>query len=156
MRTKHIEIRPATFDDIAPIAANVREADRRECAAQTLMDPADAIAFVMRPAVRAWVGLVDGEHACIFGVSRMASVGGDCGTPWLIGTPLIEQNERAFLRRNKPYISEFIKLFPMLENWVDMRNEKAVRWLAWLGFKIHDAEPHGPLGRMFHRFTMEA
>lgn len=155
MRAK-IEIRPATWDDIAPIVANIREDDRRECMAQTLLQPADALAFVMRSAVRAWVGLVDGQHACIFGVSRSSLSTLEWGTPWLIGTPLIERHERAFLRRNKAYISEFKTIFPKMENWVDMRNEKAVRWLAWLGFKIHDAEPHGPLGRLFHRFTLEA
>lgn len=151
-----IEIRPATWADIAPIAANIRAADRRECLAQTLLQPEDAIAYVMGSAARAWVGLVDGEHACIFGVSRSSLMTLEWGEPWLMGTPLLERHERAFLRRNKAYISEFINIFPKLQNWVDMRNEKAVRWLAWLGFTIHPAEPHGPLGRPFHRFTMEA
>jgi len=153
MRAK-IEIRPATMADIALIVPNLREADRRECVAQTLLQPEDAITFVMRSAVRAWAGTIDGEIACLFGVSRSSLTTLEWGTPWMMGTPLIERHERAFLRRNKPYISEFKSIFPKLENWVDMRNEKAVRWLAWLGFKIHDAEPHGLLGRPFHRFTM--
>lgn len=144
------------WDDLAPVAENLRPADRREIAAQTLLPPVDAIAIVMRSAVMAWTGLVDGRHACLFGVSRCSTLDPGRGTPWLVGTPLLEQNERAFLRRNKQYISDMQKPFSILENWVDTRNEKAVRWLAWMGFKIHDAEPHGPLGRLFHRFTWEA
>ncbi|WP_445505062.1 hypothetical protein [Microvirga sp. G4-2] len=149
-----IEVRPATAEDISAIVANIREADRRECLAQTMLPPADALAATMNSALRAWVGLVDGVPACLFGVSRSSTLTPEWGRPWLVGTPLLERHERAFLRRNKAYISEFISIAPKLENWVDMRNEKAVRWLAWLGFKIHDAEPHGPLGRLFHRFTM--
>ena len=151
-----ITIRPATIADVAAILPNLREADRRECIAQSLIGPDVALAVTMRNAVAAWVGLVDGVPACLFGVSRTTPLTPDWGTPWMVGTDLIEKHERAFLRRNKAYICEMQILFPKLENWVDMRNEKAVRWLAWLGFKIHDAEPHGPLGRLFHRFTMEA
>lgn len=151
---RKIEVQPATPADLAGVLADIRDADRRECLAQTLLQPADAVAFILGNSVRAWAGRVDGKPACLFGVARSSLLSPDWGRPWLVGTPLLEQNERAFLRRNKAYISEMISLFPKLENWVDMRNEKAVRWLAWLGFRIHDAEPHGPLGRPFHRFTM--
>lgn len=151
-----IAIRPALWADIGPITADLREADRRECLAQTLLEPEDAIAMVMRAAVRAWTGTVNGVPACLFGVSRGALVGADVGTPWLVGTPLIEQYERSFLRRNRDMVREMSTLFPRLENYVDIRNQKSVRWLRWLGFTIHEAEPHGPLGRRFHRFTLEA
>lgn len=151
-----VEVRPAVWADVLAIAPNLRPEDVRECQAQTLLAPLAAMEFVMRHAVRAWTGLVDGVPVCMFGVSRMVAVGTDVGTPWLFGTPLIDKYERSFLRRNRDMVREMSALFSVLENWVDIRNHKAVRWLRWLGFEIHEPEPHGPLGRLFYRFTMEA
>jgi len=41
-----------------------------------------------------------------------------------------------------------------LENWVDARNTKAINWLRWLGFTVHDPVPFGVAGLPFHRFDM--
>ena len=155
MRAK-VEIRPATADDIAPIVARIRESDRRECLAQTLLQPADAIAFVLGKSSQAWAGTVDGAAVCLFGVFPSTLVTPDHGRPWMVGTDAVETYQRAFLRRNRAIISEMKSRYSVLENWVDMRNDTSRKWLAWLGFTIHDAEPHGPLGRPFHRFTLGA
>ena len=39
---------------------------------------------------------------------------------------------------------------------VDARNARAIRWLRWLGFRIHPAEAHGIQGLPFHRFEMRS
>jgi hypothetical protein len=44
--------------------------------------------------------------------------------------------------------------YPQLENHVDARNRRALRWLGWLGFTIEAPAPWGVEGRPFHRFWM--
>jgi hypothetical protein len=42
-----------------------------------------------------------------------------------------------------------------LENVVDARNTKSIRWLRRMGFEVLPAAPLGVEGRPFHLFVME-
>lgn len=150
-----VEIIPATQDHGRYVALHLRAADREEVAAASGMDPRLAIEIAIERSAAAWVGLVDGVPACVFGVGG-PSLMGDIGVPWLLGTDEIVRHQRAFLRRNKPYVAKMLKLFPNLINMVDARNGVAINWLRWLGFTIHDAAPYGLAGLPFHPFSMEA
>ena len=72
----------------------------------------------------------------------------------MLGTDLVEKHSKAFLRRNKAYLSEMAQGFDTLENYVDARNEVSKKWLEWLGFEIGEPEPMGVLGLPFHKFEM--
>ena len=72
----------------------------------------------------------------------------------MLASPVLERHARRFLRLSREYLEEAKKGYDFLENYVDQRNEAAVKWLAWLGFTIHDPEPFGPDKYLFHRFTM--
>jgi hypothetical protein len=150
-----IEVRDATHSDILYVARHIREEDRREIAASCLMDPKHIMLATYRQSGVARCGTVDGEPVVVFGVAENTLLGSGCGIPWLIGTPKIYEHERAFLRRNKRMVYQWIKAYGRLSNYVDARNHRAIKWLEWLGFKMEEAKPYGPLGRPFHRFSME-
>lgn len=99
----------------------------------------------------AWAGLVGDEVACIFGV-RGASMLSETGYPWLIGTNLIEQHAKAFLRRNRAIVQIMLDTYPHLTNYVDARNGAAIQWLKWLGFAMLPAMPYGAAQLPFHQF----
>lgn len=153
MDKPEIEVVPAEQWHIDVVAKNMREADCLELWAASFSKPKKSLEAAFRLSKKCWTGLVDGEPACMFGVSR-GTILSHVGAPWLLGTDLIEKNQLAFLRRNKLYMSEMTEGFDTLINYVDARNTKAIRWLKWLGFEFDEAEPRGVLNMPFHKFSM--
>lgn len=150
-----IEVRDASLRDIIYVARHLREADQRECLAATLVKPKHMLVSTFWHSPICLVGLVDGEPVCVFGVATGTLLGDRAGQPWFVATDKIYQHQRAFLRRNRSMVQSWLEMFPRLENYVDARNEKAIQWLEWLGFKLDPPKPYGVLGRPFRRFTME-
>lgn len=149
-----VEIVPAEAEHITAIAPKVREADRQELWATACMKPIDALICSYAVSKLAWTGLVDGEPVCMFGVAP-ASLLTSTGRPWMIGTDLIDRYSTTFLRRCKGRVREMLRYYQSLENYVDLRNERAIRWLDWLGFEFEGPYPYGVLKLPFMRFTME-
>ena len=125
-------------------AMEIRPEDKAEFWAAAMVDPKDSL---MPGLGNAWSCLVDGEPVAVFGVTPPAMLGG-AAIPWLVGS--VHLNPRLLLRPAREVLDGWD--FEHLENWVDARNTKAVRWLRWLGFTIHPAGPYGVMGLPFHRF----
>lgn len=147
------EVMPATLAHAREAAENLRQADRDELWAASRSTPWNALRNGVTASTRAWAGLVDDEVACLFGVAPQSLASGT-GMAWMLATPLIEEHQVLFLRRCRPVVAEMGRGYAYLHNHVDARNEKAIRWLRWLGFTIHDPAPYGALGLPFHHFEM--
>lgn len=143
---------PTTHEHICELCANAREADVREFAAlgETVES---ALSDGLRLSSFVWTGLADGEVLCIFGVASQSMLSGD-GVPWMVGSKLLDKHAWGFLPRSRMVVGHMLNIYPHLENYVDARNTRAIRWLRWLGFTIHDPEPYGLQGELFHRFEM--
>ena len=102
-----------------------------------------------------WSAFVDGELACIIGAAPVSVISG-IGSPWMLGTPVLDANRRVLVRKTPDYIRQMLKAFPHLVNYVHAENATSVRWLRRLGFILHEAAPFGALGEAFHRFEMRA
>ena len=100
-------------------------------------------------------GLIDGEPVCMFGIS-MRSAAHNSGVPWMIGAKKLDTHKHAFARRCKAAFYPQAAKFAELENYVDVRNTAAIRWLRWLGFEFDAPAPYGVDGRLFQRFYMRA
>lgn len=122
---------------IAPIAANMREADRREVWASGRYVPYGALHTSLTLSRKAWTCFVEGAPAFMWGVSGMSLVS-RVGTPWLLGTDDICKVSRDFLRHSRPYVEEMQKLYPRLENYVHGDNKLSIRWLKWCGFTVEE------------------
>lgn len=146
---------PATPADLERIAANMDPADAAEVWATAHLTPAQALTASAAASRDPVVGRVDGEPICAFGVGQR-TVLDDIGVPWLLGTPEIRKHKRVFLRVSKSWIERKKRDFTTLENFVDSRHTRAVKWLRWLGFTIEPARPYGPDGVPFHHFHMRA
>ena len=92
----------------------------------------------------------------MFGVTPLDSLLGERGAPWALGTDLVTQHQRAFIRHAPQYIEKMLAAFSHLLNFVHAENDAAVRWLRRTGFELHPAKEHGPHGEMFHLFEMKA
>lgn len=150
-----IEIVPAERVHASYVACRLRAADEAEARAMSASEPAIALRKTMGLSLEAWAGIAGGEPVCIFGLG-IGSLGGGVGRPWLMGTPALEANAIAFLRRNRAMVRHWLGLCSTLENWVDDRHAVSMRWLRWLGFTLDDPAPFGPYRLPFRRFHQEA
>jgi len=149
------QVVPATLDHVAAMAPHVRQADIDEVHAASGLPIEIALEKSYRMSTHCWAGIVDGEVACIFGVSPVNMLAGK-GSPWLLGTDLVERHAMAFLRRNRRYILIMLRMYNHLENYVDVRNTASIAWLKWLGFEFYEPEPYGKHRMKFMRFEMRA
>ena len=146
---------PPAPHDIDFIANYMRKADRDEVIAVVgKVDMRALLARCVHASSHCWVAS-DGEPVAIFGVAPQTP---GVGSPWLIGTDALVEPamQLALVRDVRWYIAQWLTLYPRLENFVDVRNERSVRWLEHVGFKIHAPEKYGIEGHLFHRFEMEA
>ena len=111
--------------------------------------------LILSVSTKAYAGIINDEVVTIFGVASGSLLTG-LGVPWLVGTDLLEQHQKTFLRRCKPILKQMLGQYPTLMNYVDERNHIAKAWLHWLGFQIEEAKPAGLLQLPFHRFTLRA
>ena len=151
----HVEILKATPELCCMVADNMRESDTREMLAAGLKNARASMAISVRLSHEAFVGMADGEPACVFGIGY-GSLISQMARPWMIGTPEIESHQFAFLRRNKAFIKAWAQEYGRLENMVDARHTASLRWVRWLGFHIHPAVPFGPYALPFHPISLTA
>ncbi len=150
-----VVIRPTEPGDVAILIDNLRPSDLAECKAYGRPDIAAGIESSARRSVLCWSGFVDGELAAIIGVAPINMVCG-VGSPWMLGTPVLDRHHRILVRRTPEYIAKMLTAFPHLVNFVHAQNTTSVRWLRRLGFTLHEAMPYGALGEPFHPFEMRA
>lgn len=148
------QIVTAQYWHISFIASAVRDADRAELYAIGCYSPKSALVMSLATSKYAWTGLVDDVPVCMFGVTP-SSVLSDCGRPWMIGTDRLEAHATIFLNRCKRVVKIMLDAYPRLENYVDERNTKAIKWLQWLKFSFDEPAPYGALQLPFMKFHME-
>lgn len=149
-----LAFRQPTPDDIDELAANMRPADVAECYAAGVTDLRACIADGVQHSDPCWAALVDGEVAAIFGARPLGSLLNPVAAVWLLGTPVLTANRRAFARHTPRYIRTMLQAYPHLVNYVHADNAPAVRFLRHHGFTLHEAVPYGPHGALFHPFEM--
>lgn len=85
-----------------------------------------------------YLGLVDGEYACCWGLIP-PTVMGDRAYLWLHTSSLVEQNKFVFVRRSQRCIEAMLKEYSEIVGFCKPGNEQAIRWIKWLGAEF--AEP---------------
>ena len=143
----------AQREDVDELIANLREADRQELLAGD-GDPAAAVVRSVRDSTWALALRVDGKLACIFGVAPLDGLLGRRGSPWMLGTPVIDRNPRVLIDMSPAYLDTMLGQYPHLINRVDARNRRSIRWLKWLGFTLHPAQMFPGHTHPFHLFEM--
>lgn len=88
----------------------------------------------------AWVGLIDGRSACLWGI-RPATILNDRTYLWLLTTTLVEENPFLFVRHSQIKAKELLKTYSVIYGWVIESNGLSVKWLRWLGCTFSQSEP---------------
>ena len=137
------------------VAAEAREADVAELWASAHLTPPEVVELAEKLSPEVFIGWLDDTPICAFGVTPISTITGH-GSPWMVGTNHLDSCAAGFLKASRLIIFGMLRSWPVLTNFVDARNERAIRWLKWLGFTIFPAAPHGLDGLDFHRFEMRS
>lgn len=95
-------------------------------------DSEKEIAESIEKANFAWTAFVDDAPACIWGIQQDNLMGGV--HLWMITTPLVDKNCRAFLKLSREVTSACADRFGTLFGYVDINFKKSLKWMEWLGF----------------------
>lgn len=143
-----------TPEDVQELAQTMRPADIAEITALSGSTPKVALTYSVASSNWSCTARVGGGLACIFGVAPTTILTG-IGSPWLLGSTIMGDNKVKFVRMAPQFVRLMLQDFQRLENVVDARNRKAVRWLRVAGFTLLEPQRMGPEGVLFHRFYME-
>ena len=77
---------------------------------------------------------INGNLCAIFGVVGMML--GESGAPWIALTPEVEQYPMRVAFRFKKELEEMLKLFPVLEDYIEEENTAAIRFMSLMGFRV--------------------
>lgn len=158
MTVGRLVIDHASRSDVDSLGMRLRGADIEEIRAASGLAPTEALRrsydFSTHVwAVRARNGQSIAPPIALWGIGPLSLVEGK-GCPWLLASDAFETFGPDIARLSRPLLARMRNLYPRLENRVDARHTRAVRWLSWLGFAIDPAMAWGVEGRPFHRFWM--
>lgn len=120
--------RKAIPSDIAALAPRLRGADLSELAASTGEHPVLALRKSFALSDECHTIIANGQIAGMFG-----KVEG--GVVWLVGSDALASIPHTFLRESRRVIQGWLKVEPLLWNFLDERNALHIKWITWLGFK---------------------
>ena len=153
-----IEIRPAKIRDIKAMKGKLRREDCLEI--YRLFGCKPYIALLRsyqrsRKNGKAYVGLINNEIACAWGVVK-DSVLGKKARIWLLSTAIIENASVKVAIKTRRELDKLMLEYPYLENDVDAKYTKCLQWLHWLGFTIEEPRPLGIHNELFCHFYKES
>jgi hypothetical protein len=91
-----------------------------------------------------------GQLVCAFGARDFPGQPG-VGIPWMLCTDLVDGvPRRAMAKLSREVVAGWRDQYRVLMNLVHAENQRAVRFVQWLGFDV-DPTPCGPLSA-FHKF----
>lgn len=97
--------------------------------------------------------LIDGRVAAMWGAK--GGVMAKEGMVWLLTSPDVKKvSPLQFARIYQEQVYNMLKIFPILENYVDASYSSAIRLLEIIGFTVYEPEPVGKDGAMFCRFSI--
>lgn len=135
-----ITIREATQEDAARVLKALRQDEIDEL--EALGTTCEANLYAGLETGTALAAYFGDEVAGVFGVFRTESM----VFPWGVFTTQIDKHPIAFLRACRRWRDELT--LPAV-NYVDVRNERAIKWFEWLGFDISEPQACGKKGELF-------
>lgn len=142
-------VRPSSKGDAEALAPRLRKADIDEIEASGPYLPVEALEIGMQASLQPLTAVGDGKPIAMFGAVKETQ---DIGRIWLLGSDDIFGVRYRFLRESRSWWRHVASPFKVVTNVVDMRNEKHIAWLRWLGVKFCNIETRGPKGLPFIEF----
>jgi hypothetical protein len=145
--------RTSVAQDVSRLAPLIRDTDVEEVKAQCGLNIHNALLMSYESSkVCNSIMNTKGDILGMFGITETPDP--LVATPWMLCTDRLNEISRIFLRQSKSWIVTLNTLYPILMNYVDERNQKAIHWLRYLGFTfIQKIERYGVGKKPFYEFV---
>lgn len=145
----NLHYRPPTAEDIAHVAATMRDEDVLEVAASHGHSPFQALVESIHQSTHSFACVVDGVAVCIFGFTCVPD-SGDAAI-WLLGSQDLMGLRRVFLVEARRILDAWSEQFNVMFNYVSAGSKLTRRWLRGMGFR-EGPEPvsYGAAGLPFY------
>ena len=150
----NIIVRRSTRMDVAILADHMKEADKDEIWASHHCTPSMGLEKGIEKSIICLTVEKEMMPICMFGISTENILGNEACI-WMLSSDALEGISTRFLKNSRKFIEMFLEYYPILCNWVDVRNKKTIEWLKFCGAKFDDPAPFGVEGLMFQKFTFE-
>ena len=137
--------------DAAWIAPHMRGIDILEAWHLTGIEAEQALRMTIAATPEPVAGWIDGKLVAAWGVIPR-TIACRTGIPWLVATDAMEGVWMSFLTLSEAELEEVAEGYDVLTNFVWVENEKAIRWLQWLGFEMVETVYMGAEHAPFYRF----
>lgn len=137
--------------DAESLGSRLRWSDIQEILASSGRVPSIALKEAFLRSDMCWTAFKGELPIAMFGCLAR-SVMSTSASPWMLGSDELDRAGVGIGRFSRYYIDKMNDRFSFLENYIDARQAKSIRWLRWCGFRIENPEPIGLHGEMFHRF----
>lgn len=138
-----VEIREASLDDCFELAPILREIDKKEIKMSSGEEPLAALILSWGLSEHRYVATKDGVPFLMFGVVRITGTEGGC--IWLLGSDLIEQMPKTFMRKSRQWIDHLAQDYAYLTNAIMEENTVHLKWIVFLGAELVNRVPeYGP------------
>ena len=142
-------VRPAISVDIAYLAPKMRQADKDEIWASDRLTTGEAL---MQPfqhkGSKTWCVIGTEEEYVIGMFGSVPSLDKDYGVAWLLASDELFNYKKEFIKQSPEWVAQMGKGYKYLYNYVDVRNDKSIKWLKHLGFKTIRLEEQYGKGKM--------
>lgn len=101
-----------------------------------------AMGFCFDASSHIWVGLIDDQFACIWGLIPPSLLSNQAYL-WLYTTDVIKEHQFVLVRHSQLVMEKVLKQYQSVVGHAAVHNDggRSVRWLKWLGAKF--GEPDG-------------
>lgn len=138
---KDIKIKEITYINkelIMKISDNMREIDKKECLSVGFENPYQALHESINNSTKAYIATYRDVPMCAFGIDNKKTELG-CMI-WCLGVKDLEKYKKPFISISKNIIEQWQKEYGQLYNFVLSENDNCIKWLSWLGAKVHPAD----------------
>lgn len=144
--------RDAELADIASLKNNLRSTTVDEIWALHHYTPEQSLFYSLTNSVFSFSILVDGEVLAMGGILRPKELLAKRAALWFLTSQKLDKVERSFLRQCRTFMQKMLEIYPVLYNYVDVRNRPAILWLKWIGAEFGEVQPFGVDNRIFQYF----
>lgn len=146
--------RPSKYGDCKVLAPKLRKEDKAEVWASHGLNPLSALRFSFLASEQC--NTIIGDNKDIIGMFGVTKHDETVGVPWLLMSNEIYNRSvaRQFVPQSKLWVKEINSQYPVLVNFIDVDNEKSIKWLRLLGFTFIKLHPeYGVNPKPFYEFV---
>lgn len=150
----NITVTDSVYQDVVHMSPYLRQSDVDEIEA-TGMTPLECLEDSYNESLYKYTVKINNNPVCMFGINPDSLIG-EKAKIWLLTTDSLSRIQRRFAKHSKDFIEEALSQYPVLYNYIDVRNVESIKWLEWLGAKMIRKVPYGINGEEFFYFEFSS